>query len=76
MNVKEMATFLEEELQSVVHIDVKVAKSDYALLDVEDEDGNSFVLRITPVKNVEEAGTDSTLEDAGIDEEDESDSDE
>ena len=54
MNTKEMATLIEEELQHHIHISIKSAKVDHAVFEVEDDEGNSFVLRLSHVKAADE----------------------
>jgi hypothetical protein len=69
MNIKEMATLLEDELQDHVQISIKVVKLGYAVFDVEDDAGNNYVLRLTHVKITDEDDKD---DDTDLDEEDSS----
>lgn len=50
MNTKELATLIEDELQDHMQISIKSVKADYAVFDVEDESGKTYVLRLTHVK--------------------------
>jgi hypothetical protein len=54
MNTRELAAFLEDTLQDHIQISIKVAKPDYAVFDVEDNVGNTYVLRLTHVKVTDE----------------------
>lgn len=70
MNIKEMATLLEDELQDHLQISVKVVKSGYAVFDVEDEAGNTYVLRLSHVKITDEEDKDEEIVDVDLDEDD------
>lgn len=70
MNIKEMATLLEDELQDHVQISIKVVKSGYAVFDVEDEAGNNYVLRLSHVKITDEEDKDEEIVDVDLDEDD------
>lgn len=70
MNIKDLAALFEEEMQSHVHIGIKTVKSDYALLEVEDDEGKSFLLKLTKVKEAEAEDDDDSVE-VDLDEDDE-----
>lgn len=64
MNTRELAVLISEALEDAVRIDTTpTIKKDCASLDCEDEEGNSFVIRVTRVASEDETDADEDSDD-------------
>lgn len=65
MNTRELAQAISEALEDVVRIDTSPkVKKDFASLDCEDDDGNSFIIRVIQTNTSDEDADDE--DDSGV----------